>query len=163
MRALLVMLGLVLLAAPAASGAEWFSVRPGASTQDVVRTQFGPPTKQASQKVEGYDSVQWLYEGNQAPRGMVRATVDFGILTPQGYRADIVRQMMLEPRPGVFTRNTVVAGWGEPDAADVEGGKKVLFYRSGLLVYFDKDGWRAERMYFTPPQPPAGGVPPPRP
>jgi hypothetical protein len=163
MRALLVMLGVVLLAAGAASGAEWFSVRPGESTQDTVRTQFGPPTKQASQKVEGYDSVQWLYEGAQAPRGMVRVTVDFGILTPQGYRAAIVRQMMLEPRPGVFTRNTVVAGWGEPDVADVEGEKKVLRYRSGLFVYFDKDGWRAERMYFTPPQRPVeGGAPPKR-
>jgi hypothetical protein len=107
--------------------------------------------------------VQWLYEGDQAPRGMVRVTVDFGILTPQGYRADIVRQMILEPRPGVFSRDTVVAGWGEPDVADVEGGKKVLRYRSGLFVYFDNDGRRAERMYFTPPQRPVeGGAPPKR-
>jgi hypothetical protein len=163
MRVLVVAVGLVLMAVGSVCAAEWAGVRPGVSTQDVVRTQFGPPTKQASQKVEGYDSVQWLYEGDQAPRGMVRVTVDFGMLTPQGYRADLVRQMMLEPRPGVFTLTTVVAGWGEPDVADVEGGKKVLRYRAGLFVYFDKDGWRAERMYFTPTQRPVeGGAPPKR-
>ncbi|MBM4440260.1 MAG: hypothetical protein FJ027_07555 [Candidatus Rokubacteria bacterium] len=147
-------LALALLAtAVLAEAAEWQTVRPGVSGQNDVRTQFGAPTRIASQKVEGYDSPQWVYEGAQAPRGMVRVVVDFGMLTPQGYRVDVVRLMTLEPRPGIFTRKTVTEGWGEPDASDVEGDKKVLRYRSGLFVYFDKEGWVAERMYFTPPQP----------
>jgi len=137
-----------------AHAAEWDAVRPGESTQSTVRAQFGQATKVSSQKLEGYDTVQWVYEGDQAPKGMIRVTIDFGLLTPQGYRPDFVRQMILEPRRGIFTRNTVVAGWGRPDVADVEGDAKVFRYRSGLFVYFDREGWIAERMYFTPPQPP---------
>jgi hypothetical protein len=163
MRALVMALTLVLMAVGTAAAAEWDSVRPGASTQDNVRTQFGGPSKQSSQKVEGYDSVQWLYEGPQAPRGMVRVTLDFGILTPQGYRADIVRVMRLEPRPGVFTRTTVLAGWGAPQRTGKDKDVDVFFYESGLLVYFDKVGWIAETMIFTPPQRPVeGGAPPTR-
>ncbi|HYE93879.1 MAG TPA: hypothetical protein VEA38_22805 [Terriglobales bacterium] len=152
MRALVLVLALLATAALAES-AEWQTVRPGISGQNDVRTQFGAPTRMASQKVEGYDSPQWVYEGAQAPSGTVRVTIDFGVLTPQGYRVELVRMMTVEPRSGVFTRKTVTEGWGEPDVADVEGDKKVLRYRSGLFVYFDKDGWIAERMYFTPPQP----------
>ncbi len=141
--------------APVARAAEWRTIRPGESTQGAVREQFGQPTKVTSQKVEGYDTAQWIYEEPQAPAGTVRMVIDFGLLTAQGYRADVVREMMVEPRRGVFTRTEVVEGWGEPDVADVEGDAKVLRYRSGLFVYFDKEGWIAQKMYFTPPQPAA--------
>ena len=162
-RQLCLAVGIALLAvALPAAAAEWANVRPGESTQEVVRKQFGAPTKQLSQKVDGYDSAQWLYEGDQAPRGTLKVVVDFGILTQQGYRAEIVRQMLLEPRRGIFNRQTVLAGWGTPDIADIEGDKKVMRYRSGLFVYFDKEGWFAERMYFTPPQPGEGAAPPRR-
>src|SRR5687768_13307443 len=114
MRALVVALA-VLVAVAGAEAAEWDAIRPGDSTQSAVRTQLGGATKVTSQKVEGYDTVQWIYEGSQAPRGMTRVTVDFGLLTPQGYRPDVVRQMILDPKPGVFTRTTVLSGWGEPD------------------------------------------------
>ena len=162
----LLVLALVLLAGvTAADAAEWQTIRPGESVQSAVRTQFGSPTRMLSQKVEGYDSPQWVYEGEQAPRGMTRVIIDFGVLTPQGYRAEIVRLMTLEPRRGVFIRPTVISGWGEPDASDVEGEKKVIRYQSGLFVYFDKDGWVAEKMYFTPPQGPrpASAAPTPKP
>ena len=164
MRAALVTFAVVAtLGAQAAAAAEWDNIRPGESTQATVRTQFGGPTKVVSQKIEGYDSVQWIYEGDQAPRGMKRTTVDFGLLTPQGYRADVVRMMHLEPRPGIFTRATVLAGWGEPDVAETaQDGTKRLLYRSGLWVDFDKEGWNAERMYFTPPQPAEAATPPRR-
>ena len=141
----------------------WDSIRPGESTQAAVLTQFGEPSKRTMVKIEGYDSAQWVYDEKQAPKGMARVTVDFGILTPQGYRPELVRQMLVEPRPGIFTRATVVAGWGEPDVVGTEGEAKVLGYRSGLFVYFDKEGWNAERMYFTPPQPSVqGGAQPQR-
>jgi hypothetical protein len=161
-RTLAAAFGLVLAAVGAAHAADWGGVRPGTSAQSEVRTQFGQPTKVSSQKVEGYDSAQWIYEGEQAPRGMVRVTVDFGLLTPQGYRADVVRVLRLEPRPGVFTRNTVVAGWGLPQRMGKEKEADVFFYESGLLVYFDKEGWRAQTMVFTPPQRPGEGAAPPR-
>jgi hypothetical protein len=109
----------------------------------------------ASQKLEGYDTAQWIYEGDQAPRGMRRVTIDFGLLTPQGYRADVVRVMRIEPRPGVFTRATVLAGWGVPQRVGKDKDADVLFYESGLIVYFEKAGERVETMIFTPPQPPA--------
>jgi hypothetical protein len=163
MRPFAIAVPLVMVAVGVASAAEWDNVRPGISTQDNVRTQFGAPTKQSSQKVEGYDSVHWLYEGDQAPRGMVRVTLDFGILTPQGYRAEILRVMRLEPRPGVFTRATVLAGWGSPQRVGKDKDVDVFFYESGLLVYFAKEGWVAQTMIFTPPQRPGeGGAPPPR-
>jgi len=159
-------LALVLLVLAGALGvaeaAEWRTIRPGESTQSAVREQFGQPTKVTSHKVEGYDSAQWIYEDTQAPTGMTRVTVDYGILTPQGYRADVVRQMLLEPHKGIFTRRAVTDGWGEPDASDVEGEAKVLRYRSGLFVYFDKEGWLAQKMYFTPPQPSVPGAAPPQ-
>jgi hypothetical protein len=157
-----VIAALALLVAAVAHAAEWDAIRAGESTQSAVRTQLGQATKVASMKVEGYDTVQWIYEGPQAPRGMTRVTIDFGLLTPQGYRPDVVRQMILVPKPGVFTRKTILDGWGQPDVAAVEGDKKVAAYRSGLFVYFDKDGQVVERMYFTPPQPLGQGAPPPR-
>jgi len=144
--AVVLMLG---LAAGAAHAAEWASIRPGDSVQNDVRKQFGPPTRVSSQKVDGYDTTQWRYEGEQAPRGMVRVTVDFGLLTAAGYRPEVVRSMLLEPRPGVFTRHNVLGGWGMPDGAEKEGGVDVFKYRTGLFVYFDKAGWLAEKMYFV--------------
>lgn len=163
MRALAIALGVLAAVIGVARAAEWDAVRPGETTQAAVRTQFGEPTRVSSQKVEGYDSAQWLYEGDQAPRGMARVTVDFGLLTPQGYRAELVRVMRLEPRPGVFTRNTVIAGWGLPQRTGKDKDADVFFYESGLLVYFDKGGWLATTMIFTPPQRPGeGAAPPPR-
>jgi hypothetical protein len=160
MRAIVLGLALVIIASGSVSAAEWDGVRPGLSTQDTVRAHFGSPTKQLSQKVDGYDSVVWVYEGDQAPRGMVRVTLGFGLLTPAGYRADIARVMRLEPRPGVFTRNNVVTGWGPPQQTGNEKGADVFFYEAGLMVFFDKDAGSAKTMIFTPPQQPA--VRPPR-
>ena len=40
--------------------------------------------------------------------------VDFGILTPAGYKKDVVRTFRLEPKPDIFNRKLVVDGWGPP-------------------------------------------------
>lgn len=162
MRMLVALAGITLFAC-VAHAAEWAGVEPGESTQETVRVQFGAPSKVSSQKVEGYDSPQWIYEGAQAPRGMTRVTLDFGLLTPQGYRADIVRVMRLDPRPGVFTRNTVIAGWGLPQGVSKEKDAEVFFYEVGLLVYFDKENWVAQTMFFTPRQPHVEGGATPKP
>ena len=161
MRGLALVLGLALVA-HAAHAAEWDTIRPGESTQEAVRAQFGQPTKVTSQKVEGYDSAQWLYDGEHAPRGVAKLTIDFGLLTPQGYKAEIVRVMQLQPKPGVFTRQTVILGWGAPQGARMEDGVESIFYLAGLIVRFDKDGWLVTSMSFMPPQPPPPEEPAPK-
>ena len=151
MRCLVLVLGLVLVAS-VAHAAAWDTIQPGESTQEAVRAQFGQPTKVTSRKVDGYDSAQWLYEGPQAPRGLAKLTIDFGLLTPQGYKPQIVRVMELLPKPGVFTRQTITLGWGVPQGIKTENGVESVFYQEGLIVRFDKDGWLATSLVFTPPQ-----------
>jgi hypothetical protein len=147
-----ILAGGVLAIASFAHAAEWGAIVPGETAQDVVRSRYGAPTRMASQKVEGYDSPQWVYEGAQAPRGFTRATFEFGLLTPKGYRPELVRTIRLEPRPGIFTRTTVLNGWGVPTRVGRDKEVDVFFYADGLLVYFNKEGWIAETMIFTPPQ-----------
>jgi hypothetical protein len=153
-RGLLTVVGIVLAAAvgPAAAS-EWGAIVPGTSTMESVRAQYGGPTKTTTQKVDNYDTATWVYEGAQAPRGLVRMTVDFGILQAAGYRGDVVRALKLEPKPGVFSKDVVLTGWGRPDRAGKQGGVDVFFYAEGLIVTFDKDGRQAQSMTFTPPQP----------
>ena len=149
----------LIVCAGAAAAAEWQTIRPGESTQDHVRAQFGQPTRVTSQQIEGYDSPRWLYEGAQAPRGILKLTIDFGLLSPQGYKASTVRVMQMEPRPGVFLRETVLAGWGEPDGIKTENGVPSILYQSGLIVTFDKEGKVATLLVFTPPQKPLPSSP----
>jgi hypothetical protein len=151
MRPAIALLAILLLAAPARA-ADWGGIVPGASTVDNVRARYGEPQRVATQKVEGYDSVQWTYEGAGAPAGMHRLVVDFGYLAPTGYRPDVVRVFRLEPRPYIFTRNLVLDGWGPPTGASAAGAPPSFFYASGLVVYFDDDQ-NAISMVFTPPQP----------
>ena len=151
MRCLALVFGLALVAS-VAHAAEWDTIRPGESTQDAVRAQLGQPTKVTSRKVDGYDSPQWLYEGAQSPRGVAKLTIDFGLLTPQGYKPQIVRVMELLPKPGVFTRQTITFGWGVPQGMKTEDGIESVFYQAGLIVRFDKDGWVVTSLVFTPPQ-----------
>jgi hypothetical protein len=137
----------------AAAGAEWGTIVPASSTMDSVRAQFGGPTRMETQKLDGYDTTSWIYEGVQAPTGMTRMVVDFGLLQAGGYQRALVRSFRLEPHPGVFTRDMILTGWGRPTGFSKEGGTDSFYYDQGLLVVFDKDAWSAVSMLFTPPQP----------
>jgi hypothetical protein len=161
--------GLVLLVAAVAggplpvSGLEWGLIDPGRTTMDAVRARYGEPTRATSEKSDGYDVAQWVYEGEQAPVGMERMVVDFGILTPQGYRAQIVRSLLLHPRPGAFNRALVVQGWGQPTGVGEQSGFPTFLYEDGLFVSFDGDVWVVKTMLFTPKQTiPATQSAPPR-
>ncbi len=145
-------LGLLALAASALA-AEWGTIVPGKSTTASIRAQYGQPTKSQTQKVEGYDATQWVYEGAQAPTGLHRLTVDFGLLTAGGYKHDVVRSFRLDPKPGVFNRKLVLDGWGTPTKIGRDGEFEIFLYEDGLLVYFDKEGQAVQAMVFTPPQP----------
>ena len=138
-----------------AQGAEWGAIVPAQSTIESVRGRYGEPAKRSTVKVDGYDTTEWVYEGDRAPRGLRRLVVSFGFLTPQGFRPEIVRTFRLYPLPGIFTQRTVVIGWGEPSGVGREGGEPALFYLQGLIVVFEADGWRVKEMIFTPPQPAA--------
>jgi hypothetical protein len=145
----------LLLAAPSAAPAEeWGGIVPGTTVVDQVRARYGAPSREARLKVEGYDTLQWVYEGSRAPEGIVRMTVDYGLLTPEGYKPTVVRMLRLEPKPKVFGRSTVAQGWGLPDGVTRQNDEEVIVYRSGLIVTFDKEGLFAVLLTFTPPQPP---------
>ncbi len=135
------------------AAADWGAISPGTSTIENVRERYGAPSRETRQKVEGYDTVQWIYEGARAPAGMKGMTVDFGLLTPAGFRANVVRYFVLEPKPRVFDRSTIVSGWDVPDGIGEEGGRKVFFYKAGLKVTFGEKEDDAISMLFTIPQP----------
>jgi hypothetical protein len=147
-----VVLTVLALCAPAMA-AEWGTIVPGVSTMDTVRAQYGGPTRTQTQKVDGYDTTTWIYEDAQAPTGITRMTVDFGLLQARGFERSIVRSFRLEPHPHVFTREAVLNGWGRPTGVSKEGGTDSFYYEDGLVVIFDKEAQFAVTMVFTPPQP----------
>jgi len=148
------LLAWALLGGPAAGALalEWGAINPGQTTMDAVRARYGEPTQTSTQKEEQRDSVRWVYEGAQAPIGMERMVVDFGLLTPGGYRPQIVRSVLLHPKPGAFDRAVVVQGWGVPSAVGSQSGAPAFLYEEGLFVSFDQEGWAVSSMIFTPPQ-----------
>jgi hypothetical protein len=147
------------LAFAPAQAAEWGTIVPGSSTMETVRARYGGPTKSEVQKLDNYDAASWIYEGPQAPVGMRRMVVDFGLLQSTGYRRDVVRSFKLEPKQGIFHRKIVLAAWGAPERVGKQGGIETFVYAQGLVVMFDKDGLQAESMLFTPPQPVEPGPP----
>jgi hypothetical protein len=150
--ALLVAVVVIALAA-AAPAAEWGLIEPGVSTTATVRATHGAPERVDRQKVESYDTESWVYEGDRAPVGMHRLTVEFGLVQGEKFRPEIVRAFRLEPKPGSFTRGVITQGWGLPDRLGHENAQDIFLYRDGLLVYFDETGWNAKLMVFTVPQP----------
>jgi len=165
MRQVVRALGLVALLAQPAAASEWGQIKPAVSTQSEVRARYGAPTRETTQKIESYDTVQWVYEGAQSPKGIAKMIVDFGILTPTGYKKDVVRTFRLEPKHDIFNRKLVMDGWGPPSRVGKEGEAEFFFYEQGLLVYFGgKDSHEVTVMIFTPPQkpPPAAGSTPQR-
>ena len=125
----------------------------------VVKSIRGTPSRTLKQKVDNYDTEEWVYEDAKAPAGIRRMTVDFGLMTKAGYRADLVRSLRLEPKPGAFDKDSVVTGWGKPSGLGKDGDVNFYFYKEGLFVYFAPDDHAVATMTFTPPQlPPPGAV-----
>ena len=146
-----------------AAAEQWGGVEPGESTMAVVKSLRGTPTRTAKQKVDNYDTEEWIYEDAKAPAGIRRMVVDFGLMTAAGYRADLVRAFKLDPKPGAFTKEWIIQGWGPPDGVGKEGEVEFFFYKEGLFVYYAADGHAVATMTFTPPQlPPPGAVLPKR-
>src|SRR5262249_53505098 len=157
-------LGLVLLVAAAAGAADWGQIKPGLSTLAEVRARYGAPTRETPQKVESYDTLQWTYEGAQAPVGITKMIVDFGLLTPSGYKKEVVRTFRLEPKADIFNRNLVLQGWGPPTRGGKDADSELFLHETRVLVDFGPDARQVAVMIFTPPQkiPPASGAAPER-
>ncbi len=151
-RALLLMTLFLVVAWPA-SAAEFGNIEPGVTTIEQVRDLYGKPSKETRATVEGYDTLQWVYERSQAPEGLVRMRVDFGLLAPDGYKPSLVRLLTLEPKPLIFSRKTVLDGWGLPDREGTMEGLPTFVYKEGLFVMFEKGGENALRLIFSIPQP----------
>jgi hypothetical protein len=150
------LVALLALFALGAAAAGWGTITPGESTTAGVKAEHGEPSKVAKLKAGGYDTTEWTYEGDRAPVGMTRMVVEFGLLTRQGYQPDVVRAFRIEPKPGVFSRDQVIVGWGKPEKGGIQDGVPFMMYNSGLVVYFDKDILNAVSMWFTRPFPAAG-------
>jgi len=143
----------MMTSAQAAASVGALTVNPSFSALAREALVSGRPTRTETQKVDGYDTTTWIYEGTQAPTGLTRMVVDFGLLRAGGFQRATVRALRLEPHPGVFTRDAVLTGWGRPTGVGKEGGVDSFFYEDGLLVIFDKEAWSAVSMLFTLPQP----------
>jgi len=150
---LVVLLLTGLLSPLAARAAEWGLIQPGVSTTQSVRQRYGAPSRTERKKVDTYDTESWIYEGDRAPSGLMRLTVDFGILQDNKYRPDVVRVFQLEPHGATFNRGIIGNGWGFPDGNGKQGDEEFFVYKEGLLVYFNPDGWTVRLMVFTVPQP----------
>ena len=101
--------------------------------------------------------------------GSIAGAVEQGILKPDGFKPDIVRVFVIEPKPTIFSVQAIIDGWGLPNAAGDQNGFPTMLYESGLIVVFEKEGQFATGMTFTVPQPfqppttgagPAPGTPP---
>ena len=159
-RALLILI-VLMGAAPSALAAQWGNIEPGVTTLEQVRDLYGRPSRELTARVEGYDTRQWIYERSQAPEGLVRLTVDFGLLIEGTYKPSVVRLVTLDPKPGIFLRKTVIDGWGLPDREGVMEGLPTFIYQDGLFAMFQKDGESAVRLIFSISQPlPAGKTAP---
>ncbi len=139
-----------------ASATEWGGITPGVSTPEDVRERYGSPSRESTETQDGYKTNRWVYEGARAPVGIKQMTVDFGLLTPQGYRPNLVRAVILEPKPGIFNRAVVLDGWGTPTRVGVQEGQDLFFCTSGLIVSFPERGDDATALLFTIPQPDPG-------
>ena len=160
-RALLILI-LIVGVAPSALAGVWGNIEPGVTTIEQVRDLYGRPSREKTATVDGYDTRQWIYERSQAPEGLVRLTVDFGLLTSGGYRPSVVRLVTLDPKPLIFVRKTVIDGWGLPDGEGTMEGLPTFIYQDGVFVMFQQDGDSAVRLIFSIPQPVPGGKPAPR-
>jgi hypothetical protein len=152
-RSIVVVLGLALALPESACAAGWGGIEPGETTIEQVRERYGAPSKETKQKVENYDTMTWTYEAAKAPTGMNRMVVDFGILKPDGFKPNVVRVFVIEPKPNIFAVQTVLDGWGLPSATGDQDGYPTLLYEAGLVAVFNKERLWAESISFTVPQP----------
>ncbi len=150
-------LGLAILAwAVLAGAAGWGGITPGETLRREIEARYGRPSRERTVTEEGRTAAEWTYTGDRAPPGLERMVVSFGLLKGTSLVPDVVRALILYPKPGVFRLPLITEGWGKPDAigTDEQTGRPAFRYDAkGLLVIFDRRGEWAELMVFAPEQP----------
>jgi hypothetical protein len=158
-------LGLALMVATLGAAADlaaesWGGLTPGETLRGGVESLFGKPSRERPLVEEGRTVAEWTYAGDRAPRGLERMVINFGLASGATFNPDVVRAIVLYPKPHVFSLRAISNGWGPPDAVGTEEatGRPSFHYRTrGLLIIFDKSGSWAELLLFGPHQP-AGGA-----
>jgi hypothetical protein len=156
-------LGLALMVAALGAagdlGAEsWGGLTPGETLRGGVESLYGKPSRERALVEEGRTVMEWTYAGDRAPRGLERMVINYGLTSGATFKPDIVRAIVLYPKPHVFSMRSISSGWGSPDAVGTEEatGRPSFHYQGkGLLIIFDKTGSWAEMLLFGPRQ--AGG------
>ncbi|HEV8309537.1 MAG TPA: hypothetical protein VGW35_17895 [Methylomirabilota bacterium] len=139
--------------AGALEAAEWGGIVPGVSSRRDVETLYGRPSRERTVVEESRTVPEWTYLGERAPRGLERMIISFGLIGPEGFRADLVRGVAIYPKPRIFTLDTIANAWGKPDAmgTNEQTGQGVLRYDAkGLLVVMHRSGDWAEVLLFAP-------------
>ncbi len=155
---LAVIVGL-LAAAGDLCAASWGGLTPGETTQAGVQTLYGKPSRERALVEEGRTVAEWTYAGPQAPSGLERMVVSFGLMVGGRFVPDMVRSVALYPKAHVFPLGAIANGWGRPDAVGTEeaSGRPSFHYNTlGLLIILDRTGQWAEFMLFGPRQASAG-------
>jgi hypothetical protein len=151
-------LGLAAGVASPARAASWGGITPGETTRTELLAHYGPPTQERSVVEEGHTVPELTYAGSQAPPGLVRMVVSFGLIRSGQLDPDLVRALTIYPEARVFTAAQIAIGWGTPEAigADEQTKRSVIRYESkGLFVVMDPTGSWAEMMLFAPVPPAA--------
>jgi hypothetical protein len=153
-------LALAALAVTRDLGAEsWGGLTPGETLRGGVESLYGKPSRERSLVEEGRTVAEWTYAGDRAPRGLERMVINYGLTSGAAFNPDVVRAIVLYPKPHVFSMRSISNGWGPPDAVGTEeaSGRPSFHYRKrGLLIIFDKSGSWAEVLLFAPHPPPGG-------
>jgi hypothetical protein len=157
-------LGLALMIAALGAAGElraesWGGLTPGETLRGGVESLYGKPSRERSLVEEGRTVAEWTYAGDRVPRGLERMVINYGLASGAAFNPDIVRAIVLYPKPHVFSLRSISSGWGPPDAVGTEEatGRPSFHYRTrGLLIIFDKSGSWAEMLLFAPPQRPGG-------
>ena len=152
----------MLIAALAAAGPEgaasWGGITPGQTMRREVEARYGRPSRERTVAEEGRTAAEWTYVGDAAPQGLDRMVVSFGLVGPRGFVPDVVRGLTLYAKPRVFAVETIVSGWGAPDAIGTEqatGRSAFRYGAKGLLIVLDATGQWAEVLLFAPEPPPS--------
>lgn len=146
----------VVLLAGAARAATWGGITPGTTTLAEVRALHGTPSRERTVSEGGRSAPEWTYAGEQAPLGLERMVVSFGLIRDERFLPEVVRAVALYPRPRIFTVAHVTQGWGKPDALGTEEQTRrpaMRYERLGLLVVLDPQGEWAEMLLLAPEKP----------
>jgi hypothetical protein len=145
--------GALLLIATAVSAAGWGGITPGETLRREVEARYGRPSRERTVTEGNLTGSEWLYSGDRAPRGLERMVVGFGLVRPQGFAPDVVRSLVLFPKPNVFPVATITDGFGLPDAvgSDDEQNRPLFRYDTrAIVVILNRTGEWAETIVFAP-------------